>query len=63
MQSDEAVGHAGLPQPTRQQLRLAGRHYLVVAPVGEEGRRVAEANAGNRREEAVASGYGAEGAA
>ena len=42
-QLDEAVGHAGLLQPIRQQLRLAGRHCLV-APVGEEARRVAGAS-------------------
>ncbi len=41
---------------------MAWRHYLVVAPVGEEGWRVAGVDAGDRREEAVASGCGAGGA-
>ena len=57
-QLDEAVGHAGLAQPARQVLGLFWRHYVVVAAVGEEGRRVAGVDAGYRREQAVASGYG-----
>ena len=62
-QLDESVWHAGLPQPIGKQLGLSRRHYLVVAPVGEEGRRIPGIDAGNGREEVVALGHHVRGAA
>src|SRR5918998_891791 len=51
------MGHAILSQPVCQQLGLSRWHYLVVTPVGEEGRRVAGVDAGDGGEKTVALGY------
>ncbi len=56
----QAVGHAVLLQPLSQQLGLPRWNYLVVAAVGEEGRRIVGVEMVNGREVVVASGYGAQ---
>jgi signal transduction histidine kinase len=52
------VGHAGPPQTVREQLGLFRRHYLVAAPVGEDGRRIVGVDVGDGRELPVAPWHG-----
>ena len=47
---NEAMVHAGLPQPIRKQLRLPRWHYIVVALVDEKDRGIIGVDAENGRE-------------